>query len=170
MLSEHDAHLLKLLEPVPRSSIPEWLDLHDQLVTAVAQAQQDGVSWLGGRPVAQRGGRPCRTPSGLRPLLCLCLRAVQSGQRPTDVHALAAAAVFAAPSTDVQGADVVLYGDSILEAFRGTTMGFDSTDKYQANKQAWEREAPPRWVARCRSVLHCICTGALHPKEAQFAA
>lgn len=43
-----------------------------------------------------------------------------------------------------QGLDYVLYGDSIMEAFRGQSVGWDASDRYSGNMQAWSRLAPPK--------------------------
>ncbi|KAI3430716.1 hypothetical protein D9Q98_005302 [Chlorella vulgaris] len=80
VLSAQDAALLRHLQPASRSSLPGWLDLHEQLADEVTAAAADG------------------------------------------------------------GADLLVYGDSIMEAYRGTIVG-EPADMFTASKAAWAQRA-----------------------------
>ena len=46
--------------------------------------------------------------------------------------------------TPWQGLEFIMYGDSIMEAFRGQSVGWDASDRYSGNMEAWARLAPPK--------------------------
>lgn len=60
------------------------------------------------------------------------------GRRRPTVKAGLCLAKLLLLACHVQGLDTVMYGDSIMERFRGTLAGNASAD-YAPNKAAWER-------------------------------
>lgn len=116
VLSVQDAALLRDLLPASRSSLPGWLDLHEQLADEVAAAAADGV------------------------------RQGSSGRGLSSAFQVSRGDPSCCPSLQ-QGADLVVYGDSIMEAYRGTIVG-EPADMFTASKAAWaQRATAQRWGA-----------------------
>ena len=74
------------------------------------------------------------------------------------------AAEVAAAAADDGGLDIAVYGDSIMEAWRGQSVGYDDLPRYSANKAAWELNVTSKHkcvgqrrlsALPCRPVLGC---------------
>ncbi|PRW20178.1 SGNH hydrolase [Chlorella sorokiniana] len=117
-----------------------------------------GVQALGLRPLGLRAcwavlllafcwsGRKSHAAQVLSEEDARLLRLLEPAPRPEsawlDVHEKLAEEVAAAQRAD--GFDYMLYGDSIMEAFRAQSVGWDASDRYSGNLEAWRRLAPPK--------------------------
>jgi hypothetical protein len=111
VLSEEDAHIMRLLEPASRAALPGWMEAHERLAAEVAAAKGGSVSCLS--------------------LLLTC--------HPETSPLLHLPSIASCPA-GMQEVDIAIYGDSIMEGFRGESLGMVSPDgRYSANKETWDR-------------------------------
>ena len=50
VLSEEDAHILRLLAPASRAALPGWMEAHERLAAEVDAAKGGSVRWLSASP------------------------------------------------------------------------------------------------------------------------
>lgn len=137
ILTEEDAHLMKVLQPAARSSSQEWMEVHTQYVAEVDRLKKVcGAEGL----LPRRGGTHVASPrrAGLK-----ATPPLQAGIRP----------------------DLVVYGDSITESYLATSVGQVRPD-YEPNKQHWDAVIKTRHpnahifsISGAHTFL-CACRGA----------
>lgn len=156
-----DEHILKVLKPTSRTNQQEWLMLHSQHVAEVETGQDKasaGVLGVHGDSTGTVHAWP----------LCSCLhvhRAIWAHGSSTHPLAQCGASHRGRPSaadqtllgTAMQVWDLIVYGDSITEAFRGTTVGFRS-ERWSENEAAWAAlvTAPPPPARRYNAAVYSI--------------
>lgn len=154
-----DEHIHSVLKATSRTNQQEWLMLHSQHVAEVEDGKgkvREGV-WGGWGKHRDRAWAVCR-----------CLHTYRAIGHRAAVHTRWHSVVPATPvdptaqaktsiGTPCQVWDLVVYGDSITEAFRGTTVGFRS-ERWSENEAAWAAlvTAPPPPARRYNAAVYSV--------------